>query len=210
MALSFCTYCNRYHDETHVGAIVLNDLRNGFVPPSPRAVKPVPPLHAAARAHALPGVQLLAPGKVRVGGRDVAELEPGVRQQVASLIAHGRNRKVLCEIASLYAQKGDALVAARLSGAAHGATVDQFASEPVYKNFSAWLESGLSTLPAADLNRLADDIAAAVRIHGDAGNALRFVARIRAIAKNLDLAKKGWGTGCSSDQTSNPPSAFWG
>lgn len=192
MALSFCTYCNRYHDEAHVGAPVLNDLRNGFVPPTPRAVK------------------LLAPGKVRIGGRDVAELEPGVREQVTALIAHGRNRKVLCEIASLYAQKGDALVAARLSGAAHGATVDQFASEPVYKNFSAWLESGLSTLPAADLNRLADDIAAAVRIRGDAGNALRFVARLRAIAKNLDLAKKGWGTGCSSDQTSNPPSAFWG
>jgi len=198
-ALSFCTYCNRYHDEAHVGALAMADLRNGFVPPSPRAVK------------------LLAPGKVRVGGRDVAELEPGVREQVAALIAHGRNRKVLCETASLYAQKGDALVAARLSGAAHGATVDQFASEPVYKSLSQhrphvaqWLESALSSFPSTDLNQLADDIATAARDQGDAGNALRFAARLRAIAKNLDLARKGYGTGCSSDQTSNPPSAFWG
>lgn len=190
-ALSFCTYCNRYHDEAHVGALAMADLRNGFVPPSPRAVK------------------LLSPGRVRVGGRDVVDLEPGVREQVTALIAHGRNRKVLCEIASLYAQKGDALVAARLSGAAHGATVDQFASEPVYGMFSG-APLALATFSSDYLNKLANDIAAAARTYGDAGNALRFVARLRAIAKNLDLAKKGYGTGCSSDQTSNPPSAFWG
>lgn len=191
MALSFCTYCNRYHDEAHVGAPVLNDLRNGFVPPSPRAVK------------------LLSPGRVRPHGRDVVDLEPGVREQVASLIAHGRNRKLLCQIANLYTNQGDFPVAARLAGAAHGATIDQYALEPASKLQPVEADD-LSTRGLVPLSDLILGIRHAVRSAGDRGNALRFAARLQAIHDNLRNVKTGGGVACVSDQTDNPPSPFWG